>query len=157
MLSNFEPILVRRCVLQFFKYTYVTAPNGTHLCLKATTNYTIARSPAFEDVDRNYIITCCTQVLCMYACYSVVTDYDWSSGRWSTWTESRWAGDAINVRYFLQPPLYLEVLPSACVQSKNNKNIESWFDCNHVRLLVNSCLKPPYTFAFYQYNVSLYG
>ena len=39
-----------------------------------------------------------------------VSGYDWSSNRWSTWTESSWEVDAINVRYFLQPPLFLEVV-----------------------------------------------
>ena len=49
-------------------------------------------------------------VTMLYAAYGLcAVAYDWSSGRYSTWTESRWAGDAINVRYFLVPPTSLEV------------------------------------------------
>ena len=50
----------------------------------------------------------------LYAAYGFcAVAYDWSSGRYSTWTESRWAGDAINVRYFLVPPTSLEVRQSS--------------------------------------------
>jgi len=49
-------------------------------CNKANTLLLDATSPAFE-----------------------IVDYDWMSGEYSTWTESRWASDSISARIFLLP------------------------------------------------------
>ena len=39
----------------------------------------------------------------------VLTDYDWKSGEFSTWTESSWAVDAQEMRLFLIPSKSFEV------------------------------------------------
>jgi nicastrin len=51
---------------------------NTTLCFRTTMNFTEAVSPAF-----------------------VIEDYDWSSGQYSSWTESTW-GD-IKLKIFLKP------------------------------------------------------
>ena len=38
-----------------------------------------------------------------------VADYDWSSNKYSAWSESRWGGDAIKLRVFLVPGKEKEV------------------------------------------------
>ena len=38
-----------------------------------------------------------------------VLDYDWKSGEYSTWTESVWQNDAMNIRMFLVPSKKFEV------------------------------------------------
>lgn len=48
------------------------------ICIQTTMNYTVAVSPAFDELE-----------------------YDWSSGQYSTWTESVW--QELNVRIFLKP------------------------------------------------------
>lgn len=52
--------------------------DGQGECLRTTQNFSNAYSPAF-----------------------LIEDYDWSSGRYSTWTESTWS--EINIRIFLKP------------------------------------------------------
>ena len=37
------------------------------------------------------------------------SDYNWKSGEFSTWTESSWATDAIELRFFLIPSKQFEV------------------------------------------------
>ncbi|MES9879747.1 MAG: hypothetical protein ABW185_02575 [Sedimenticola sp.] len=39
----------------------------------------------------------------------IIPDYDWGSGQFSTWTESAWAADAMDVRLFLIPSKKFEV------------------------------------------------
>merc|ERR1712226_113135 len=56
------------------------------LCLRGTSNKSLARSPAF---DRS--------------------DYDWSSQEYSAWSESRWSNDAFQIRSFLSPSHHLEL------------------------------------------------
>jgi len=41
-------------------------------------------------------------VVGLYAVDNIV-DYDWSSGRYSSWSESQWPVDAFQVRIFLMP------------------------------------------------------
>lgn len=64
--------------------TWINGPlvNGTRLpmCIRSTAQYHNASSPAFE-----------------------IEDYDFSSTRYSTWTESVWPGDAFRIRIFLKP------------------------------------------------------
>lgn len=62
--------------------------NGTGECLQTTQNLSDAYSPAFTDEN-----------------------YDWSSGRYSTWTESTWS--EINARIFLKPSVSHEALSLA--------------------------------------------
>ncbi|CAH1796310.1 unnamed protein product [Owenia fusiformis] len=69
-----------------FKYLWVNGPkNSTSgermpLCVRSTTNFSIATSPAF-----------------------VIDDYNWASGEYSTWSESVWQTNAIKVRVFMVP------------------------------------------------------
>lgn len=62
--------------------------NGTGECLRTTQNLSNAYSPAFT-----------------------IDNYDWSSGRYSTWTESTWS--EINARIFLKPSVSHEALSLA--------------------------------------------
>ena len=66
--------------------------------------------------------------------------YDWSSGRYSTWTESRWAGDAINVRYFLVPPTSLEVRQSSTPLQlrKRTRHVTSLITWQNI-FMIDSC------------------
>lgn len=52
--------------------------NSSGICLRSTVNFTRAKSPAF-DID----------------------EYDWSSGEFSTWTESTWK--EFSMQIFLKP------------------------------------------------------
>ncbi|XP_066991287.1 nicastrin [Anabrus simplex] len=70
---------------QIFQYLWVNGPNETGMCVKTTMNYSTATSPAFE-----------------------ISDYDWTSGQYSTWTESVW--QELSVRIFLKPSPYHENL-----------------------------------------------
>ncbi|XP_071441337.1 nicastrin [Hetaerina americana] len=74
-----------------YQYTWIrgsnaippnTNENGT--CYRSTCNYSIAVSPAFE-----------------------IEDYDWSSGKFSTWSESVWK--EFSVRIFLRPSRQHEI------------------------------------------------
>ncbi|XP_021351331.1 nicastrin-like isoform X2 [Mizuhopecten yessoensis] len=56
-------------------------------CIRSTVSLTSAKSPAFD-----------------------ITDYDWHSGEYSTWTESSWRQDAISVRVFLIPSEQMETI-----------------------------------------------
>ncbi|KAI0213352.1 hypothetical protein LSAT2_001622 [Lamellibrachia satsuma] len=74
-------------------YTYLWMPGELvdsvtrdSFCLKTIANYSVARSPAF-DID----------------------DYDWSSQKYSTWSESVWGNDALQVRIFLVPSKEREI------------------------------------------------
>ncbi|XP_055301912.1 nicastrin [Sitodiplosis mosellana] len=62
--------------------------NGKGECLYTTQNLSNAYSPAFS-----------------------IDDYDWKSGRYSTWTESTW--NEINIRIFLKPPVSQEAFTLA--------------------------------------------
>jgi len=42
-------------------------------------------------------------------CIHDIVDYDWSSRRYSSWTESVWPNDALQVRVFVMPSLEQEV------------------------------------------------
>lgn len=62
--------------------------DGKGQCYLTTQNYSDAYSPAF-----------------------ILDNYDWKSGRYSTWTESTWS--EINVRIFVKPPLSQEAFTLA--------------------------------------------
>ncbi|KAK2160163.1 hypothetical protein NP493_1662g00000 [Ridgeia piscesae] len=55
-------------------------------CVRTIANYSTARSPAFD-----------------------MEEYSWSSQKYSTWTESAWAADAMQVRIFLMPSKEREI------------------------------------------------
>ncbi|XP_076458023.1 nicastrin-like [Babylonia areolata] len=63
----------------------MTSPGGRRkpVCYRSTVLLTTAKSPAFE-----------------------IDDYDWESGQYSTWTESRW--DSFKLRVFLIPSKQFE-------------------------------------------------
>ncbi|XP_026478503.1 nicastrin [Ctenocephalides felis] len=67
----------------FLPYSWVAGFNGLGLCVQTHANYSEAVSPAFLDED-----------------------YDWSSGKYSTWTESTWRD--ITARMFLRPSVIHE-------------------------------------------------
>ncbi|KAK3764619.1 hypothetical protein RRG08_008497 [Elysia crispata] len=56
-------------------------------CIKSLVQDSDAYSPAFQ-----------------------IDDYDWKSGKYSTWSESRWAKDSLKVRLFLVPSPHLQLL-----------------------------------------------
>lgn len=62
--------------------------DGQGQCYLTTQNFSNALSPAF-----------------------IMDDYEWKSGRYSTWTESTWS--EINVRIFVKPPLSQEAFTLA--------------------------------------------
>ncbi|XP_023713100.1 nicastrin isoform X3 [Cryptotermes secundus] len=66
-----------------FKYIWMGSSSidsdSSGFCIKTTMNFSLAVSPAFYDIP----------------------DYDWASGRYSTWTESVWR--EMTVRMFLKP------------------------------------------------------
>lgn len=68
--------------------TWFAGYNGVGECLNTTQNLSNAFSPAFS-----------------------IDNYDWNSGRYSTWTESTWS--EINIRIFLKPAVSQEALTLA--------------------------------------------
>ncbi|XP_031633578.1 nicastrin [Contarinia nasturtii] len=71
-----------------FPLVWVSGFNHTGECLRTTHDLSNALSPAFS-----------------------IEDYDWKSGRYSTWTESTWS--EINVRIFLKPAVSQEAFTLA--------------------------------------------
>ncbi|XP_052272818.1 nicastrin-like isoform X2 [Dreissena polymorpha] len=75
-----------------YKYVWMQGHedhNGTRnesFCMRAAVNVSDAASKAFD-----------------------IHDYDYKSGQYSTWTESRWAGNAMSIRLFLKPSKAFEV------------------------------------------------
>ncbi|XP_033759066.1 LOW QUALITY PROTEIN: nicastrin-like [Pecten maximus] len=75
-----------------YEYTWMQGPLKTDqtregVCIQSSVSLTSAKSPAFD-----------------------ITDYDWTSGEFSTWTESSWKQDAISIRVFLIPSEQMEVV-----------------------------------------------
>lgn len=71
-----------------FPLTWVAGYHGNGECLRTTQNLSYALSPAFS-----------------------IDNYEWSSGKYSTWTESTWS--EINIRIFLKPAVSQEALTLA--------------------------------------------
>lgn len=67
-----------------YVYIWVNGKNMTGVCVETLMNITAASSPAFE-----------------------IPDYDWSSGKYPTWTESTWAD--FRMRIFVKPPRSHEI------------------------------------------------
>ncbi|KAJ8316120.1 hypothetical protein KUTeg_006134 [Tegillarca granosa] len=78
-----------------YQYVWMQGPkvaNSTTrkgICKKTTANTSLAKSPAFD-----------------------ITDYDWNSGKYSTWTESSW--NTISVRIFLVPSPRMQTTILSC-------------------------------------------
>ncbi|XP_013386352.1 nicastrin-like [Lingula anatina] len=77
---------------KLYNYYWISHPPDG-MCIRTTANFSEAESPAF--LDENF------------------DTYDWSSGQYSTWTESSWAGDAMQVRIFLTPSQHMSNLTFA--------------------------------------------
>ncbi|XP_063229542.1 nicastrin [Bacillus rossius redtenbacheri] len=70
---------------QVYQYIWMSGDTEEGMCVETTMNYSTAISPAF-----------------------LIPDYDWSSGKYSTWTESVW--QELSVRMFLKPSRNVEIL-----------------------------------------------
>ncbi|XP_075216040.1 nicastrin [Lycorma delicatula] len=67
-----------------YEYIFIAGKSGSGECYKSNSRFTTAVSPAFE-----------------------IADYDWSSGKYSSWTESVWQD--LNLRMFLKPSRQQEI------------------------------------------------
>ncbi|KAH8272634.1 hypothetical protein KR044_002496, partial [Drosophila immigrans] len=83
LLSHSQPQVPKENCTQLPLF-YFSGFNGTGECRLTTQNYTHALSPAF-----------------------LINNYDWSSGQYSTWTESTWS--PFSARIFLRPSKMHEI------------------------------------------------
>lgn len=94
-----------------------TTNERQHACVRANILQSRALSPAF---DEEYNSTPFDQVSMTFM--QIYADYAWNSGRFSTWTESKWGsqGAVISLRVFLLPRKEKEVTTFNCTNSSNS-------------------------------------
>ena len=78
-------------------------------CGVTTQNYSLALSPAFIIEGNRLVFALAFQYIILFIiCTFPITDYNWSSGEYSTWSESTWS--ALSSRLFLRPSRTHEIV-----------------------------------------------
>jgi len=84
--------------------------------------------------------------LSVRVCVDDVVDYDWSSNRYSSWSESRWSNNAFQVRIFLMPSHKQEVGHCHCVTVTVTVTATILAGCNYQSHQYHSLKFYPLTF-----------